>query len=82
MPRFYYLRFEPNKRWSNAMKGARLKKRCVMTLDTLARSGTRGMNGDSENADGKKPVRNLSNTIFTIGKSIRAFRSILDAGAL
>ena len=53
-----------------------------MTLDTLARSGTRGMNGDSENADGKKPVHNLSNTIFTIGKSIRAFRSILDAGAL
>lgn len=56
--------------------------RCVMTLDILARSRTRGMNSSGENADGKMAVRNLSNTIFTIGKSIHAFRLILDAGAL
>lgn len=36
----------------------------------------------SEDADGKNPVCNLSNTIFTIGKSIRAFRLILHGGAL
>lgn len=53
-----------------------------MTLDILARSRTRGMNSSGENADGKMAVRNLSYTIFTIGKSIHAFRLILDAGAL
>ena len=36
----------------------------------------------SKDADGKNPVCNLSNTILTTGKSIRAFRLILHGGAL
>ena len=72
-----------NKCGQIAMKGSSL---CSIKIcdDTRYLSKVRNAWNEqcSKDADGKNPVCNLSNTIFTTGKSIRAFRLILHGGAL